>query len=361
MSQNRSAENKEHDPLVSVLVLNYNGRKFLPDCFESLVKTAYPNFEIVLVDNHSTDDSVGYTRRQFPQVRIVETGANGGYSRAYNIAFQHAAGKYYVLLNNDVKVDPDWLHPLVAAAENDPQIAALQPKLLAMLQPGQFEYAGASGGFIDRYGYPFLRGRVFYTMEQDAGQYDDEVEVFWTSGAAMFVRAEALAKTALLDEDFVHHMEEIDLCWRLRLAGYKLKVIPESKIYHYAGATIAPDSFKKVYWNFRNSLFMLIKNFETGNLLKVLPIRFFLDTVCLAGATLKFDFMKAFAVLKAYAWLICHLPLILKKRKDSQSKRVLSDDRLRSMIHHESVLFAYFFKGKKTYTELMNHSLNTEG
>lgn len=344
----------EQHPLVGVLVLNYNGRRFLQPCFDSLNKTDYPNFGIYLVDNHSTDDSVAFTRVNYPNVRIIETGANQGYSRAYNIAFREAQGSYFVLLNNDVEVEADWLAHLVQVAEQDQEIGALQPKLLSMQEPTRFEYAGASGGFLDRYGFPFLRGRVFYTMEEDRGQYDDIIEVFWTSGAAMFVRADALDETALLDEDFVHHMEEIDLCWQLHLAGYKLKVVPAAKIYHYAGATILPDSFRKVYWNFRNSVFMLMKNMERGNLLWVLPVRYLLDAICFAGALAKFDFAKAFAVLKAHVWLLCHLPLILRKRGAVQRRRLVRDHALRHLFHERSVLLDYFIRKKRTYGELVN-------
>ncbi len=195
------------NPLVSVIILNYNGLRFLKDCFDSLVKCSYPNFEILLVDNNSTDESAAFTRKNYPRVKIIQTGGNKGFSWGYNISFEHAAGKYFVLLNNDVAVDPGWLEPLVAAAEADDRIGALQPKILSMIDRQSFEYAGASGGFIDKYGYPFLRGRVFYTIEKDYGQYDNETEVFWTSGAAMFVRAEALLKSGRLDEDFVFHME----------------------------------------------------------------------------------------------------------------------------------------------------------
>ncbi|MCK4755289.1 MAG: glycosyltransferase family 2 protein, partial [Calditrichia bacterium] len=226
---------KNREPLVSILVLNYNGKKFLKECFDSILKSTYPNFEIALVDNNSSDDSVAYTQADYPMVKIVQTHRNAGYSRAYNIAFREVQGKYYILLNNDVVVAENWLEPLVNVAESDSKIGALQPKIRSLIDDGYFEYAGASGGFMDKYGYPFLRGRIFYTIERDEGQYDDKSFVFWTSGAAMFVRAEALEKSGDLDEDFVHHMEEIDLCWRLHLVDYRLKVIPESVIYHYAG------------------------------------------------------------------------------------------------------------------------------
>jgi GT2 family glycosyltransferase len=266
-------------PLISILVLNYNGKEYLKECFDSLLEGTYPAVEILLIDNNSTDDSVQFTRENYKGIKVVQTYANNGYSRAYNIAFKYASGKYYVLLNNDIKVNSDWLHPLVDAAEKDKSIGALQPKILSLIDKDYFEYAGASGGFIDKYGYPFLRGRIFYTTEKDCGQFDDDAEVFWTSGAAMFIRADVLKTSDVLDEDFVHHMEEIDLCWRLHLTGFKLKVIPASVIYHYAGATIKPESFMKLYWNHRNNIFMLIKNVEGKNLFKLLFVRYILDCI----------------------------------------------------------------------------------
>jgi hypothetical protein len=341
-------------PLVSVLVLNYNGKRFLKACLDSLQAAAYPNFEIVLIDNCSTDDSALFVEQNYPHVRILQTGSNAGYSRAYNLAFRSATGKYFVLLNNDVEVTPQWLDHLVAAAEADPHIAALQPKLLSLQEKSRFEYAGASGGFMDFFGFPFLRGRVLSTMEIDEGQYDDAVEVFWTSGAAMFVRAEALNLSGDLDEDFVHHMEEIDLCWRLHLAGFKLKVIPAAVIYHYAGATITPDSFKKLYWNFRNSIFMLIKNFESKNLWRSLSVRYLIDAFALLASLLKLDFKMAFAIAKAHAWLILNWRLIAQKRRETQARRRVSDQAIVKLLYPGSILIAYFLKRKKTYLALQS-------
>ena len=179
-------------PIVSIIVLNYNGKKFLKDCFDTLLSCTYPKLELIMVDNSSTDDSVALISENYKQVKIIQTGSNSGYSKAYNISFKQAKGKYFILLNNDVKVEPDWIEPLVEAAEKDEKTGALQPKIVSMIDKGYFEYAGSSGGFMDKYGFPFLRGRVVNTIEKDNGQYDDEAEVFWTSGAAMFVRAEAL-------------------------------------------------------------------------------------------------------------------------------------------------------------------------
>lgn len=348
----RSQEKDIDSPLVSVLILNYNGIKFLTDCFNSLQQTSYPSFEIVLVDNRSTDDSVSFTRSAYPGVRIVENDSNCGYSRGYNLSFPHARGKYLVLLNNDVKVDPGWLDPLVAAAEADPAVGALQPKLLWMLDTRLFEYAGASGGYMDIYGFPFTRGRLFDTIEEDCGQYEDPVRVFWTSGAAMFVRKSALAESDDLDEDFVHHMEEIDLCWRLQLAGYRLKAIPQSVVYHFAGGTIKPDSFMKMYWNHRNSIFMLIKNMARKTLVKVLLIRYILDCFALLFSLLKLDFKRVVAILKAHFWLTLHWPLMLRKRKAIQGRRRVPDRVIREVLYSESVVIKYYLNGKKTFDQL---------
>ncbi len=341
------------EPLVSILVLNYNGKKFLKECFDSILKSTYPNFEIALVDNNSSDDSVAYTQANYPMVKIVQTYRNAGYSRAYNIAFRKVQGKYYILLNNDVVVAENWLEPLVNVAESDSKIGALQPKIRSLIDDDYFEYAGASGGFMDKYGYPFLRGRIFYTIERDEGQYDDESFVFWTSGAAMFVRAEALDKSGNLDEDFVHHMEEIDLCWRLHLVDYRLKVIPDSVIYHYAGATIKADNFKKIYWNHRNGIFTLIKNLEKGNLVKTLIVRYLLDVINVFHAAIgQFDYKHAYAIIKSHAWLIFNLRMMFQKRKEVQEIRVVSDKDYKFLMYNRILVFDYFLKGKKTFQSL---------
>jgi len=344
---------KNHEPLVSILVLNYNGKKFLKGCFDSILKSTYRNYEIALVDNNSSDDSIAYTEANYPMVKIIQTHSNAGYSRAYNIAFKEAEGKYYILLNNDVIVAESWLEPLVSVAESDEKIGALQPKIRSFIDDGYFEYAGASGGFMDKYGYPFLRGRIFYTIERDEGQYDDESFVFWTSGAAMFVRAEALEKSGDLDEDFVHHMEEIDLCWRLHLVDYRLKVIPDSVIYHYAGATIKADSFKKIYWNHRNGIFTLIKNLEEGNLTKTLFVRYLLDVINVFHAAIgQFDLIHASAIIKSHIWLIFNLRMMFRKRKEVQKIRVVPDKDYQFLMYNEFLVFDYFLRGKKTFSSL---------
>jgi GT2 family glycosyltransferase len=311
---------------------------------------------MMLVDNFSTDDDVEYMAQNFPEVQILQTGKNGGYSRAYNIAFQRSDAKYFVLLNNDVKVQPDWLDHLVAAAEKDEQIGALQPKIQSMVNEGHFEYAGASGGFMDYLGYPFMRGRLFFDIEKDQGQYDTEAELFWTSGAAMFLRASALKKSGNLDEDFVHHMEEIDLCWRLHLAGYKLKVIPKSMILHYDGGTIKPFSFKKLYWNHRNGLLMLIKNLSTQTLFSTLAKRYILDFInIIYSIVIRFDFQHALAVIKAHIWIGSHLRFIYRKRKAVQQAVLMPPATVEKLLFRKSIILQYFLFGKKTFRDLIKN------
>jgi hypothetical protein len=352
-------ESAPEQPLVSVLVLNHNGKHFLKDCFESLYASTYPNQELVLVDNASTDDSLQYMREQFPEVRILETGGNIGYSGAYNLSFQHANGKYYVLLNNDTKVDPGWLEPLVEAAEKDPKLGMLQPKIDSMIDLGYFEYAGASGGFMDRYGFPFLRGRIFFEIEKDEGQYDDPAEIFWASGAAFFMRADMLAYTGGLDEDFVHHMEEIDLCWRAHLQGYRGRVVPSSRILHHAGATIAPESYMKLYWNHRNSLIMLRKNVGDEKLAGIMRTRKLLDLLAMIRGLLKGEFQRMRAIWDAYRWLRKNPQKMREKRERVQGERIVHDERIFCKLYPRSIAWDHFILRKKHFDQL-GHRIEAE-
>lgn len=343
------------NPPVSILVLNYNGKKFLDDCFNSLFKSDYDNYEIIMIDNQSTDDSVAYTQQNYPEVKIFQNGVNGGFSLAYNNAFKIAGGKYYVILNNDVKVDPGWLKPLVEYAENHPDTGAVQPKLLSLIDPAKFEYAGASGGFLDRYGYPFTRGRVFETIETDYGQYNDICRVFWTTGAAMMVKAEILNYSGNFDEDFVHHMEEIDLCYRINLAGYKLAVVPDSIVYHYGGGIIQYDSYMKIYWNHRNSVLMMLKCLERKNLLRFIFSRILLDAMTFGWALVKLEWKRVFALIHAWWWILSHPAMIIRKRNEVLQIRKISDDEIFKLMYPGSIAVRYFFKKEKTWKDLMKN------
>lgn len=339
-------------PLVSVIVLNYNGQQFLKTCFDSLLRSDYPEIELILADNASTDDSLAFMRQHYPTVTLVETGSNAGYSGGYNFAVPRANGRYAVLLNNDVEVTPGWLQPLVAEMEANPRVAACQPKIRHLINRDEFEYAGASGGFIDRYGFPFLRGRVLDTIETDSGQYDDRRDLFWASGAALMVRVSDYAAAGGLDADFIHHMEEIDLCWRWLLTGHTLSVVPESMIYHFAGGTIKPDSYMKMYWNHRNSIIMLCKNYSAGNLARVLPVRMVLDLVLILKSLVTLDFKRLLAVPMAYLWLLGHLPLLWRKRREVQAVRTVTDSEIAPLMLPGSLVIGYYLQGKKTFSQL---------
>ncbi|MFI5220814.1 MAG: glycosyltransferase family 2 protein [Bacteroidia bacterium] len=339
-------------PEVAVIVLNYNGMRFLETCFRSLHAATYPKVQFILFDNNSTDESVEFVRQNFPKVKIVNSFINGGYSRAYNEAIKHSNAPYAVFLNNDVEVDPGWLEPLVEAAESDEKIAALQPKLIWLLDRTKFEYAGSSGGEMDKYGYPFLRGRIFYTIESDTGQYNDEKEIFWASGAAMFVRSRVFTECIGLDETFVHHMEEIDLCWRIHLLGYKIKVIPRSVVAHWGGATITPDSFKKMYWNHRNSMFMLFKNLGSQNFWGILIIHFLFDIVAIIDSVIKLSFKRGVAIIYAYSWLLVNIPLLIRERGEVQRMRKVDDKVIFKLLYPRSIVLQYFVLKRKTYSTI---------
>ncbi len=345
---------KSQAPSVDVLVLNYNGRSWLEACFRTLRATRYPNFRMVLVDNASTDDSVAFVRTHFPEVEIFQTGANAGFSRAYNMAVAASTADYVVLLNNDVEVDPGWLAPLIDYLEHHPRTAAVQPKLRSLQDRRFFEYAGASGGMMDVYGFPFLRGRVFDTIEEDRGQYDDVAPVFWTTGAALVARRSAYLEVGGMDEDFVHHMEEIDMCWRWHLAGYSLAVVPQGVVYHHAGATISPDSYRKVYWNHRNSVFMLLKNYSAASLWRYLPVRIMLDAAVMGWALARGEGFRFRAVAAAWGWILRHLPMIRRKRRAVQHRRKTCERVILQRLYPRSIAWQYFVKGRKTYQELMD-------
>jgi len=325
--------------------------KFIDSCFQSLLKTDYPNVEWIVVDNASSDESPRLIREKFPQFKMIQSERNLGYTGGNNIGIQSSQGKYVVLVNNDVEVEPDWLSHLVSTAESDAAIGALQPKLQSMINKGYFEYAGASGGFIDIWGYPFLRGRIFDTIEDDHGQYDDEREVFWASGAAMFLRRSALDEAGLLDDVFFMHFEEIDLCWRMHLLGYAVKVVPKSKIYHYVGASLPAQSVNKMYWNHRNSIIALIKNVRGSRIWKVLLVRFLLDGIA-AVRGLWSEPQRVWAILNAHLWIYFHTGLLLQKRRKIQSTAKTTEDSFQHVIYPKSIVRDYFLKKKLKFHTL---------
>lgn len=287
-------------PRVSVVIVTWNALPLLRQCLPSVVATDYPDLEVILADNASRDGSAEWVAATFPQVKVVRHPENWRFCRGNNAALAHATGRYVVLLNNDVEVPPGWLRPLVAAAEADARVAAVQPKLLQHADRTRFEYAGGAGGFLDRLGYPFTRGRLFFTLEPDTGQYDDARDVFWATGAALLLRRAALDAVGLLDERFEMHMEEIDLCWRLWRHGWRVRVEPASTVYHIGGGSLPQGDPRKAYYNFRNSLLMLYKNLPRAAWARLLPQRVALDAAAALRALAAGRPAEAAAIARAY-------------------------------------------------------------
>ena len=339
-------------PTVSVIVLNYNGRRFLEACLRSLERTRYDNFRVIVVDNGSTDGSVEMLTGELPHfVTPVFNPTNLGFSRAMNqiLVRDDLCGEYVVLLNNDTEVDEYWLDALVRVAEADTNVGAVQPKLLSLRERGRFEYAGAAGGFLDRLGHSLCRGRIFYSIEEDTGQYDDVCEIFWASGAAVLLRRDLATEVGLLDEDFWMHYEEIDLCWRLRLHGYKVMYVPSSVVYHYGGGGANP---RVRYLNHRNSLLTLMKNYSRPNLLSYFPRRVVMDVVNVGYALAKRDVVWARSIVLAYMWILLHLPRLWRKRRLVQQQRRVSDEEIAGLMVHDSAVWQYFLRRRRVFSEL---------
>jgi hypothetical protein len=299
----------------AVVILNWNGRKFLEKFLPGVIRHSAGFAEVIVADNDSRDGSVAFLEEAHPEVRVIRFPKNYGFAGGYNKAFGLIEADYYILLNSDIEVTEDWISPVIRLMESDPGIAACQPKILSYHEPANFEYAGAAGGFIDRYGYPFCRGRIFQVLEEDQGQYDDDTEVFWATGACMFVRASCFREAGGFDEEFFAHMEEIDFCWRMRNMGYRIMVCPGSKIYHIGGGTLPKNNAQKTYLNIRNNIIMLYKNLEPCRLFPVFTTRFFLDAVAAVKFLLDGGFPDLWAVFRAHSYFWRNLRRLRSKRK----------------------------------------------
>lgn len=332
-------------PRVSILIVTWNALPLLRQCLPSVVATDYPDFEIILADNASTDGSAEWVARTYPHVRIVRHPENWAFCRGNNEAIPHATGDYILFLNNDVEVPPDWLHPLVAVLENAPDVAAVQPKLLQYADRDCFEYAGAAGGFLDRFGYPFTRGRIFATMEKDHGQYDTPADVFWATGAALLVRRSALEAVGPFDERFYMHMEEIDLCWRLQRRGYRIRVEPASRVYHLGCGSLPQGNPRKTYYNFRNNLLLLYKNLPPAAWRRTFPVRAVLDAAAMLRALVQRNPAEALAILRAYAAAHTMSKAYRDQRPPKDAPPVLPP-------YRGSIVVDYFLRGRKRFSDL---------
>lgn len=336
-------------PKVAVVIIHWNRRALLEQFLPFLLKSTYPNLEIIVADNNSTDDSVEFLRSNYPQVRVISNDDNYGYAGGYNHALKHVNAEYFVLLNNDIQVTPKWIEPVIGAMEQDKTIGACQPKMLDHHNKHKFEYAGAAGGYIDQLGYAFCRGRIFEVLEDDHGQYSDEQTVFWATGACLFVRSDVYRQVNGFDENFFAHMEEIDLCWRMQLAGYKMKVIPQAQVYHVGGGTLNKQSPQKTYLNFRNNLIMLTKNLPVSTLLWLIPVRMTLDL--LSSVFFMMNGLPAYslAVHKAHSHYVFKIGRWWRLRKQNTHFKPMS---ALTGVYRSSIVYQHFVKKVKNFTQL---------
>jgi GT2 family glycosyltransferase len=335
-------------PKVAIVVLNYNTQNLLEKYLNYILATAYNNMDVWVVDNASTDNSVAFLESQFQeQIKILVSTENRGYAGGYNWALNQIEAEFYVLINSDVRVSKNWLKPLVNLAISNSKIGAIQPKILDDKNPEYFEYAGASGGYIDKWGYPFCRGRIFDSLEKDSGQYNETKSVFWASGACLFIRAEAFQKSSGFDDDFFAHMEEIDLCWRMQNLGYQIYVEPRSEVYHLGGGTLSEGSPFKYYLNFRNSLMLLTKNLTSSFWVLTLFWRMVLDGISAVKFLIEGKPKIVFTILKAHFKFWSTLQTTIAKRKQIQ-KSLNSKPK----CYNKSIVWSYFVSGKKKFTDL---------
>ncbi|WP_396195012.1 glycosyltransferase family 2 protein [Flavobacterium sp.] len=324
---------------IAVVILNWNGAQLLEQFLPSVV--AYSDeAQIYVADNASSDTSIEVIESKFPQITIIKNEGNYGFAKGYNVALQQVEEDYYALVNSDIEVTENWLTPILSIFDNEPNIGIIQPKILDFKNKAYFEYAGAAGGYIDQYGYPYCRGRIFDTIEKDHGQYNDEVEIFWASGACFFIRKEIYRTLKGFDDDFFAHQEEIDLCWRAYNLGYKAKYTSKSVVYHVGGATLNEGNPKKTFLNFRNSLLMLTKNLPEGKLFWLLLIRLCLDGLAGIQLIVKGKFKHCWAIVKAHFAFYNLINKTLKKRTPKNSEHYFQS---------KSIVYQYFVKNGKIF------------
>ena len=330
----------------AVVILNWNGKHMLERFLPSVTAHTTGDAEVVIADNGSTDDSLAFLQAHYPNLRVIAMDQNYGFAEGYNRALAQIDADYYVLLNDDVEVTPNWIAPVIAQMQQHPLTAICQPKMLMYDQLDTFEYAGGAGGFIDKYGYPFCRGRLFTTLEQDQGQYNDAREIFWASGAAMFVRADVWKELGGLDGEFFAHMEEIDFCWRAKNAGYRVEYCPQSVVYHVGGGTLPKSNPRKTYLNFRNNMALLYKNLPHRRLAWVMLCRVVLDYVAALKFLLEGKPKEFKAVAQAHRAFYRWLPTLRARRcRDAKPVSCTLDSLL--LIH-------YYLLKKKHFTQYNN-------
>ncbi|MBN2102983.1 glycosyltransferase family 2 protein [bacterium] len=337
---------------VIIIIPHYNGEAILRRCLLSLKKTRYPHYSVLIVDNGSTDNSLSMVEREFPKVQILKSRVNRGYAGGCNYGISHSASDLIALLNNDAEVTESWLGSLVELMKENPDVAAVQPKVRSIDNRQKFDYCGAAGGEMDIFGYPFARGRLFHIMEKDTGQYDETRDIFWATGAAMILRREVLNAVGVFEESFFAHMEEIDLCWRFHLAGYRVCTAPQSVVYHQTGGTLGQEHLMKMVLNHRNNLLMILRNYSLLTLLWLFPMRLILELGTMIFGGVSGQYKRVLAVPIGLFGVIRQWKTVIRGRSDVKRIRKLKDTRVMRRMYHGSVAFLFFVMRKKRYRDL---------
>ncbi len=335
---------------VAVVILNWNGVDFLKKFLPPLIRYTNPGIAgIWVADNGSTDASLELLNTDFPSVKIIELRKNLGFAEGYNRALEQIEVPYYVLLNSDVEVSENWLEPMYSVLCEDPGLGVCGPKIRSWHRKEAFEHAGAAGGFLDKYGYPFCRGRIFNVLENDEGQFDNNVDVLWASGACLMIRSDLYKRAGGLDPFFFAHMEEIDLCWRIRSMGYRVQFCYEATVFHVGGGTLPKNDHNKTYLNFRNNIILLYKNLPSTRLFRVLLPRLILDYISMVQFLARFELWNFFAVIKAHIFLLGHVRSVRRLRKNNLA---ICEPAVHPEIYNRSIVYNFFLKGKKYFREL---------
>lgn len=335
---------------VAIAILNWNGNELLEKYLPSVVSNSSgEGVSVYVIDNGSTDNSIHLLQTKFPAVKVISLDKNYGFADGYNKGLKQIDAQYFVLLNSDVEVTPGWINPLLQILENNNEIVACQPKIRSFLQKDQFEYAGAAGGYLDKFGFPFCKGRLFNIYEKDNGQYDKSAEIFWASGACLFIRSEQYFEIGGLDAEFFAHMEEIDLCWRILSRGYKIVYVPDSIVYHLGGATLSKTNPHKTFLNFRNNLYLLYKNLPEGRAFSLIFQRMLLDGVAALKFLLSFEFNNFYAVFRSHVQFYITLNKFKNKRKENLEKMVIVEH---STMYKHSIVADFFLRKKKYFSDL---------
>jgi len=339
---------------VSIVIPHWNNIDILSECLESILATDFDNFETIVVDNASSDNSVSWVKSNYPNVKLIENDKNYGYAGGCNRGAEAAIGDHLIFLNNDTVQDKNWISNLIKTINSSDKIAAIQPKILNYYDRNIFDYAGGAGGHMDIYCFPFARGRLFSFQENDEGQYNNKEKCFWSSGTSFMVRRELFQKAGGFDENFFAHMEEIDLCWRLYAMGFEVWVEPNSIVYHKNALTLPMYSHKKYYLNHRNSLLMLLGNYSIKNIFLIGIPRLILEKIACFYSILMLDWRHLTAILRSLFWIIFHPNVIMKKRKNFSKIRIIADKKIMENMMQSSIVIKYYLLKKQSYLDILS-------